>query len=154
MYKIEASVRGRSPEERLAARQAQSAPLVNDFRLWLTHQRNCISAKSRLSEKLGYIHRHWDGLQLFLTDGRVEMDTNPVENTIRPITLNRKNALFAGQDEGGRIWARMASLIECCKLNAVASYAYLRETLTAIAGGHPASSIDDLMPWAFQKPSS
>ncbi|MCD2314424.1 transposase domain-containing protein [Pseudosulfitobacter pseudonitzschiae] len=48
----------------------------------------------------------------------------------------------------------MASLIECCKLNAVASYAYLRETLTAIAGGHPASSIDDLMPWAFQKPSS
>jgi Transposase and inactivated derivatives len=80
IYKIEASVRGRSPEERLAARQAQSAPLVTDFRLWLTHQRSCISAKSRLGEKLGYIHRHWDGLQLFLTDGRVEVDTNPVEN--------------------------------------------------------------------------
>ena len=52
--------------------------------------------------EVGYIHRHWDGLQVFLTDGRVEMDTNPVENTIRPITLNRKNALFAGHDEGGR----------------------------------------------------
>ena len=100
IYKIEASVRGRSPEERLAARQAQSAPLVTDFRLWLTHQRSCISAKSRLGEKLGYIHRHWDGLQLFLTDGRVEMDSNAVENLIRP------------------------------------------------------SCIDDLMPWAFQKPSS
>ena len=83
------------------------------------------------------------------------MDTNPVENSIRPITLNRKNALFAGHDEGGRTWGRMASLVETCKLNAVDPYAYLRETLTAIANanGHPASRIDDLMPWAFQKPS-
>lgn len=120
----------------------------------LTLQRSRISAKSRLGEKLGYIHRHWDGLQIFLTDGRVEMDTNPVENTIRPITLNRKNAPFAGHDEGGHTWARMTSLIETCKLNAVDPYAYLRRTLTAIANRHPASRIDDLMPWAFQKPSS
>ena len=154
IYKIEAGIRGHAPESRLAIRQAQSAPLIKDFRKWLTHQRTRISAKSRLGEKLGYIHRHWDGLQIFLTDGRVEMDTNPVENTIRPITLNRKNALFAGHDEGGRTWARMASLIETCKLNAVDPYAYLRKTLTAIANKHPKSRIDDLMPWAFQKTSS
>lgn len=85
LYKIEASIRGHGPEERLATRQAQSAPLIADFRPWLTHQRSRISIKSRLGEKLGYIHRHWDGLQVFLTDGRVEMDTNPVENTIRAI---------------------------------------------------------------------
>ena len=107
-----------------------------------------------MGEKLGYIHRHWDGLQIFLTDGRVDMDTNPVENTIRPITLNRKNALFAEHDKGGRTWARRASLSATCKLNAVDPYAYLRETLTAIANGHPEARIDDLMPWAFQKPSS
>ena len=154
IYKVEAGVRGRTPGERLAARQEQSAPLLADFRLWLTKQRSSISAKSRLGEKLAYIHRHWDGLQIVLTDGRVEMDTNPVENTIRPITLNRKNALFAGHDEGGRTWARMASLIETCKLNAVDPYAYLHTTLTAIANRHPASRIDDLMPWAFQKQSS
>lgn len=154
IYKIEASIRGRAPEERLAIRQEKSAPLIADFRQWLTNQRARISAKSRLGEKLGYIHRHWDGLQVFLTDGRVEMDTNPVENTIRPITLNRKNALFAGHDEGGRTWARMASLIETCKLNAIDPFAYLSETLTAIAKGHPASRIDDLMPWAFQKSSN
>ncbi len=120
----------------------------------LTHRPSRISAKSRLGEKLGYIHRHWDGSQIFLTDGRVEMDTNPVENAIRPITLNRKNALFAGHDVGGRTWARVASLIETCKMNTVDPYAYLRETLTSIANGHPASHIDDLMPWAFQKPST
>lgn len=68
IYKIEASFRGRSPEVRLAARQALSAPLMADFRLWLTHQRSRISTKSRLGEKLGYIHGHWDGLQIFLTN--------------------------------------------------------------------------------------
>lgn len=116
-----------------------------------------ISAKSRLGEKLSYIHRHWDGLQVFVPDGRIEMDPNPVENTIRPLTvnerskltLNRINALFAGHDEGGHTWARIASIVETCKLNGVDPYAYLRETLTAIAAGHPASRIDDLMPWAF-----
>ena len=112
------------------------------------------STRSRLGEKLGHSHRHRDGLLVFLTDGRVEIDTNPVENTIRPITLNRKNALFAGHDEGGRTWARMASLIETCKLNAIDPYAYLRTTLTAIADKHPKSRIDDLMPRAFQKTSS
>lgn len=139
IYKVEAGIRGRTPEQRFAARQEQSAPLAADFRQWLTKQRSRISTKSRLGEKLAYIHRHWDGLQIFLTDGRVEMDTNPVENTIRPITLNRKNALFAGHDEGGHTWARMASLFETCTLNTVDPYAYLRATLTAIATQQPPS---------------
>ena len=82
------------------------------------------------------------------------MDPSLVENAIRSPAMNRRNALFAGHDEGGRTWARMASLIETCKLNAIDPYAYLRETLTAIANGHPASRIDSLMPWEFQKPSS
>ena len=87
------------------------------------------------------------------------MDTNPVENTIRPISLNRKNALFAGHDEGGhdeggRTWARMASLIETCKLNSIDPYAYLRATIEAVANRHPKSQIDDLMPWAFAKTST
>jgi transposase len=77
-----------------------------------------------------------------------------VERTIRPIALNRKNALFAGHDEGGKNWGRIASLIETCKLNGVEPFAYLRATLAAIASGHPADKIDDLMPWAFKTASS
>jgi transposase len=92
-----------------------------------------------------------DGLKLFLDDGSVEMDSNVVERAIRPIALNRKNALFAGHDEGGRTWARIASLIETCKLNGVEPYAYLKATLEAIAKGHPAARIDELMPWNFDK---
>ena len=154
LYRIEADIRGKAPDERLAVRQTQTAPLVAEFRQWLTQQRDRVSPKSRLGEKLAYIHRHWDGLVLFLTDGRIEMDTNPVENRIRPLVLTRKNALFAGHDEGGQTWARIASVIETCKLNGVDPYAYLRDTLTAIANGHPMSRIDELMPWAYPKKSS
>src|SRR5688572_11729462 len=82
-------------------------------------------------------------------DGRVEMDSNLVENQIRPVTLNRKNALFAGHDEGAQSWARIASLIGTCKLGGVEPYAYLKATLGAIARGHPQSRLDDLLPWNF-----
>lgn len=92
-----------------------------------------------------------DGQKLLLDDGTVEMDSNIVERATRPIALNRKNALFAGHDEGGRTWAHIASLIETCKLNGVEPYAYLKATLEAIAKGHPAARIDDLMPWNFDK---
>lgn len=148
-YRIEAAIRGRPAEERHAVRQARTAPLVEDFGLWLRDCRARISARSRLGEKLGYIARQWDGLQVFLADGRVEIDSNAVENTIRPLALNRKNALFAGHDEGGRSWGRIASLIETAKMNGVDPFAYLRDTLEAIAGGHPATRIDELLPWAY-----
>jgi transposase len=91
---------------------------------------------------------------IFLTDGRVEIDFNAVERTIRPIALNRKNALFAGHDEDGRSWGRIASLIETCKMNDIEPFAYLKAALEAIASGHPARHIDDLMPWAFKPASS
>ncbi|MEP2093074.1 MAG: IS66 family transposase [Paracoccaceae bacterium] len=148
-YKIEEAIRGQSAEQRKAARQEQTKPLMADFEVWLKTARSRISAKSRLGKKLSYIAKYMTGLKLFLDDGTVEMDSNIVERTIRPIALNRKNALFAGHDEGGRTWARIASLIETCKLNDVEPYAYLKATLEAITAGHPAVRIDELMPWNY-----
>ena len=148
-YAIEASIRGAAPGRRLAERQARTAPLMDEFGVWLTEQRARVSAKSSLGEALAYIARHWDGLRVFLDDGRVEMDSNAVENRIRPQALTRKNALFAGHDEGAKAWAHIASLCETAKLNGVEPYAYLKATLEAIASGHPASRIDELLPWAF-----
>ena len=149
IYAVEAEIRGIDAGQRLSARQARSAPLVAAFGEWLQEQRLRVSAKSRLGEKLAYIHNHWGGLQTFLEDGRVEIDSNSVENMIRPIALNRKNALFAGHDEGGKAWGRIASLIETCKINGVEPFAYLNATLEAIAAGHPKNRIDDLLPWNF-----
>ena len=153
-YRIEAEIRGINPGQRLSARQARTAPLVAAFGDWLTEQRSRISAKSRLGEKLAYIARHWDGLQTFLTDGRIEIDSNKIENLIRPIALNRKNALFAGHDEGGRAWGIIASLIETAKINNIEPFAYLKATLQAIAQGHPKDRLDELLPWNFELPST
>ena len=75
------------------------------------------------------------------------MDNNAVERTIRPIALNRKNALFAGHDARATNWGVIASLIETCKLNAVDPHAYLADTLIAIVNGHKQSQINDLLPW-------
>mgnify|MGYP000010949589 CR=1 FL=1 len=113
---------------------------------WLQEQRLRVSAKSRLGEKLAYIHRHWDDLQTFLQDDRVEIDSNSVENLIRPIALNRKNALFAGHDEDGKAWGRIAFLIETAKINGVEPFAYLKARLEAIAAGPPQDRIDDAPP--------
>jgi transposase len=154
LYQIEAEIRGTGPGQRLSARQARTASLVESFGNWLAEVRSRVSAKSRLGEKLGYIHRHWDGLQTFLTDGRVEIDSNGVENLIRPIALNRKNALFAGHDEGGIAWGRIASLIETAKINGVEPFAYLKATLKAIAAGHPNDRLDELLPWSLAPTST
>jgi hypothetical protein len=151
LYRIEAELRGLDADARLAGRQARSAPSVADMRSWLTHHRARVAGKSPLGEALAYIAKYWDGLCIFLTDGRVEIDNNTVERTIRPIALNRKNALFAGHDAGAENWAVVASLIETCKLNSVDPFAYLTATLTAIVSGHKQSQIDVLMPWSYSR---
>src|SRR5262249_19456980 len=89
------------------------------------------------------------GLCCFIDDGRIEIDSNVVERTIRPIALNRKNALFGGSDGGAEHWAVIATLIETCKLNGADPYAYLAETITKIVNGHPNARLDELLPWAY-----
>ena len=147
LSKIEAEIRGPNPEARLAARQDRSAPKIADFETWLTHHRARVSAKSPLGEALKYITKYRPDLCPFLADGRIELDNNTVERTIRPIALNRKNALFAGHDAGAENRGIIASLIETCKLNAIEPHAYLTATLTAIVNGHKQNQIDDLLPW-------
>ena len=85
------------------------------------------------------------------------MDTNAVERSIRPLALNRKNALFAGHDRGATHWGIIASLIETCKLNGVDPQAYLASVLSRLVNGWPMRRIDELMPWAYaasQKPTA
>lgn len=149
LYRTEKDIRGQSPEARLVARQARSKPVIEEFETWLIAHRARVSAKSPLGEALKYIAKYWDGLIRFLDDGRIEIDSNPVERTIRPIALNRKNALFAGHDAGAQNWAVIASLIETCKLNAVDPHAWLTATLQAIVKGHKQSDINALLPWNY-----
>ena len=149
LYAIEKTIRGRSADERRAVRQERSKPLVLALKAWFEQQLVCVSAKSTIAEHLRYALNHWDGLTRFLDDGRIELDTNIVERSIRPIVLNRKNALFAGHDQGAENWACIASLVETCKLNGVDPQAYLTDVLTKLVNLWPASRVDELMPWAW-----
>ena len=107
LYAIETTIRGASAEERRRARQTRSKPLVAALRTWLEQQLARVSAKAPIAEEIRYGLNHWEGLTRFLDDGRIELDTNIVERGIRPIVLNRKNALFAGHDEGAAHLARL-----------------------------------------------
>jgi transposase len=149
LYHIEDDIRGRCAEERRAARQQRSRPLVEALQPWLREKLTLISQKTKLAEAIRYALSRWAGLSLFLDDGRVEIDNNVVERAIRPLTLNRKNALFAGSDGGAEHWAVIASLIETCKLLAVEPNGYLADVITRIVNGHPQTRLDDLMPWAY-----
>jgi hypothetical protein len=104
---------------------------------------------SPTAKAIRYALNHRDGLERFLEDGRVEMDSNVVERAIRPLCLSRKNALFASGDDGGRRWADLASLIETCKLNAVDPQAWLADVRARLPD-HPAKRIGELLPWHWK----
>jgi transposase len=148
LYAIEDEIRGLSANERRDARDQRSRPIVDDLYRFLEARGRQVSAKSRLGEAISYALKRWDGLTRFLDDGRIDLDNNTVERAIRPLALNRKNALFAGSDEGGDNWAVIATLIENCKLTGVNPHTWLTATLTSLANGHPASRIDELLPQA------
>jgi transposase len=154
IYHIESDIRGQSAEDRRAIRQQNSRALVAAFEPWLREKLALISQKTKLAEAIRYALARWDGLSLFLDDGRVEIDNNIVERAIRPLALTRKNALFAGSDSGADHWATIASLIETCKLTDIDPQAYLADVITRIVNGHPQNRIDELLPWAYaQEPA-
>ncbi len=147
LYAIEDDVRGLSAEQRRAARAGRSRVIIDDLHQYLAARGRQVSAKSKLGEAIRYALTRWDGLSRFIDDGRIDLDSNTVERSIRPLARNRKNALFAGSDEGGDNWAVIATLIECCKLSTINPHQWLTETLTSLANGYPANSVGDLMPW-------
>jgi hypothetical protein len=149
LFGIERTIRGQAPEQRRSVRLGQARPLIDDLRAWLEAKLAKVSGGSRTAQAIRYPLKHWAGLTVFLGDGRVEIDSNVVERAIRPIALNRKNALFAGSDQGGVHWGVIASLIETCKLNAVDPQGYLADVLRRLVNRHPARQIDQLMPWAY-----
>lgn len=154
LYAIEARIRGMSADQRRDVRQVETRPIIEAMKRWLEQKLELVAKSGKMAEIIRYGLTRWEGFTRFIDDGRIEMDSNIVERSIRPIALNRKNALFAGSDEGGAAWGVVASLIETCKLNGVEPFAYLSEVLTKVADHWPMSRLDDLLPWNYIKPAS
>jgi transposase len=149
LYAIEAQIKGKPPDERRRCRQEQSAPLIADLKLWLESTLSKISGKSELAKAMRYGLSRWPALCRYTNDGRIEIDNNAAERSIRGIALGRKNYLFAGSDAGGNRAAAIYSLIETCKLNAIDPEAYFCDILTRIAD-YKINRIAELLPWVWK----
>jgi hypothetical protein len=146
LYGIEAKIRGRPPDERRTHRQARAAPLLEDLRTWLQATLGKLSSKGELAVAIRYALTRWTALTRYVDDGRIEIDNNAAERSIRDAALGRKNWLFAGSDAGGQRAAAIYSLLGSAKLNGLDPERYLRAVLERIAE-HPITRIGELLPW-------
>ena len=147
LYGIEAEIRGKLPLARQLAREARAAPLLASLHDWLLETLRSLSQKSALAEAIRYALKLWAALVLYTSDGRIEIDNNTAERSLRTVALGRKNFLFAGSDAGGERAAAIYSLIGSAKLNGIDPETYLRFVIERIAD-YPVNCVADLLPWA------
>jgi transposase len=146
LYGIEAEIRGRLPDERRSVRQARAGPELEALHAWLHATVTTLSRKSELALAIRYALSHWVALTRYRNDGRLEIDNNAAERSLRAVALGRKNWLFAGSDDGGERAAAIYSLLGTAKLNDLDPEGYLRYVLERIAD-HPINRIEELLPW-------
>ncbi|TIV13671.1 MAG: IS66 family transposase, partial [Mesorhizobium sp.] len=149
IFAVEREINGRSAAVRLAARQAQSVPLLADLKDYLETSLGRISRKGDLAKAIRYSLNRWEALCRFTEDGRLEMTNNAAERAIRPLTLGRRNWTFLGSDSGGERAAVFYTLVQTCKLNGINPEAYLADLIGRVSD-HPANRIDELLPWNWR----
>ncbi len=149
LFAIEREINGLSPAERLAVRQARSAPLVAELETWMLQTREKLSRGHDLAKAFSYMLRRWPSFTRFLDDGRICLTNNAAERALRGVALGRKAWLFCGSDRGGQRAAVLYSLIVTAKLNDVDPQAWLADVLARIAA-HPAQELDELLPWNWR----
>jgi transposase len=149
LYGVEETIKGMAPDDRQRGRQRRSKPIAEALAAWADDTSRRLSRKSELAAAFRYMRSRWTALVRCFEDGRLALDNNPAERTLRCVAIGRKNYLFAGSDAGGRRAAAMYSLIETAKLNRRDPQAYLADLLARI-GDHPAKRIAELLPWNWK----
>jgi transposase len=151
LYAIEAEITGKTADERQKIRRDQALPVLTELKSWMTEQRRRLSSKAGLAKALQYALTRWDALCLYTEDGRLGIDNNPAERSLRTIAITRKNFLFLGSDTGGERAAVIYTVLQSAKLNGLDPEAYLADIIDRMAKGHPINRLSELLPWNWAK---
>ena len=150
LYAIEAQIKDKSPDERYHIRQTQSQPILDKIKARLDEKLNAILPTSPTGKALHYLHNNWSKLIIYITDGQLNIDNNPVENAIRPFAVGRKNWLFANSQKGADASALLYSLIETAKANELNSFLYLATIFKRLPSCQTLEDYEALLPWNIE----
>jgi len=149
LYEIESRIKEEPPDKKLLVRQAESVPILADFKRWLDGHYGTLLPQGPLAQAFGYAIRQWPALTRYTENGILLPDNNLIEGQMRPIAMGRKAFLFAGSERGGDVAATMYSLMATCKLNHIEPYAYLKDVLTRIRS-HRVDRLAELLPFNWK----
>ena len=132
-------------DERMAVRQRESIPRLQEFHEWLNATKYAVLPKSSIGDAIAYSLSNWDKLYRYTEQGFISIDNNLAENSLRPIALGRKNWMFIGSEDSGEVFSILASLTASCKRLAVEPYAYFYDVIKRITASDY-SDLDELLP--------
>lgn len=147
LYRLERELKELSPLEKLRARQERSAPIVGEIKTWLDSLAGAILPQSALGKAVHYALAQWSKLTRFLEHAAIPLDTNRVENAIRPFVIGRRNWLFSDTQRGAAASANLYSLIETAKANGIEPHAYLTHLFTQLPAATSVEHFESLLPW-------
>jgi transposase len=148
LYRIERKAKRMTDEARHALRQQHAVPVLDGLHAWLEQHQPLVPPQSALGKAIGYMHQQWDKLNVYITDGRLCIDNNLIENSIRPFVIGRKNFLFCDTVAGAKSSANLYGLIETAKANGIEPYAYLKKVFTELPNAGTVADIEMLLPLA------
>jgi transposase len=151
LYAIERTIKDADNEERLAARQAKSVPILDTLYAWLIKNKPRVAKESLTGKAMTYLFNQWDKLIVYCTDGQLRISNILAENAIRPLAIGRRAWLFADTPAGANASATHYSLIETARLHGIEPYAYLNAVFKAIPYAETVEDIEALLPWNYKR---
>lgn len=154
LYQVEDKIKDLSPEERYKIRLENSRPILDDFLVWLNKKSLEVIPKSKTGIAISYCLKQWKKLNNFLLDGRLEIDNNRSERSIKSVVIGRKNFLFSNTPKGAKASAIIYSLVETAKGNNLNPFKYLEYLLDKLPNIdlNNQEEIDALLAWNIKLP--
>lgn len=146
LYRIEKTIKDAPPEPRYLVRQTHSVPRLHQLRQWLDQARLQVPPSSLTGKALHYLHQQWPRLIRYCLDGRLDIDNNACERTVRPFAIGRKNWLFSDSVAGAHASANLYSLVETAKACGLEPYEYLRYVFTELPKADTCEALEALLP--------